>query len=151
MPCRWARSCVFMLLPERPETDGCQYTRKDFLHGQNVYRAPLYRLWSRTPRIFSGILRIRTFTGGLGSCTPEPKNIGASVIPMSSGNTENRFWCMISGSTVLCCTLLMHFIWRMPLKIPVSAWGIPTNRKSVRSVRKTWTENMRHEIEENWY
>lgn len=44
------------------------------------------------------------FTGGLGAHAGA-ENIGASVIPMSSGNTEKQITLMHDfGSTVLCCT-----------------------------------------------
>ena len=87
------------------------------------------------------------FTGGLGAHAGA-ENIGASVIPMSSGNTEKQITLMHDfGSTVLCCTpsyalYLADAIKdsgypREEFKLKVGAFGA-----------EPWTENMRHEIEE---
>ena len=87
------------------------------------------------------------FTGGLGAHYGA-ENIGASVIPVSSGNTEKQIALMHDfGATVLCCTpsyaLFMadairdSGISRDELKLRVGVFGA-----------EPWTENMRKEIEE---
>ena len=87
------------------------------------------------------------FTGGLGA-HDGATNIGASVIPMSSGNTEKQVKIMHDfGSTVLCCTpsyalfiadyIADSGISREELKLKIGAFGA-----------EPWTENMRREIEE---
>jgi phenylacetate-CoA ligase len=87
------------------------------------------------------------FTGGLGAHYGA-ENIGASVIPMSSGNTEKQITLMHDfGATVLCCTpsyalfiadaIKDSGISRNELKLKIGAFGA-----------EPWTENMRKEIEE---
>ncbi len=87
------------------------------------------------------------FTGGLGA-HDGATNIGASVIPMSSGNTEKQVKIMHDfGSTVLCCTpsyalFIADYIKdsgipREEFKLHIGAFGA-----------EPWTENMRREIEE---
>ena len=76
------------------------------------------------------------------------ENIGASVIPMSSGNTEKQITLMHDfGSTVLCCTpsyalyladaIKDSGLPREEFKLKIGAFGA-----------EPWTENMRNEIEE---
>lgn len=87
------------------------------------------------------------FTGGLGAHYGA-EHIGASVIPMSSGNTDKQIILMHDfGATVLCCTpsyaLFMadairdSGIKRENLKLRIGAFGA-----------EPWTENMRKEIED---
>ena len=86
------------------------------------------------------------FTGGLGLHGGASK-IGATVIPISSGNTANQIQTMIDfGATVLCCTpsyamYLAEEIERMgvkdQLKLRVGVFGA-----------EPWSENMRAQIEE---
>lgn len=85
------------------------------------------------------------FTGGLGAHDGVAR-IGATVIPMSSGNTPLQIQNMIDfGATVLCCTpsyalYLGEEIERAglkdQLKLKVGIFGA-----------EPWTEEMRHEIE----
>ena len=76
------------------------------------------------------------------------ENLGASVIPMSSGNTDKQILLMHDfGSSVLCCTpsyalfiadkLKESGIDRNELKLRVGVFGA-----------EPWTEEMRSEIEE---
>ena len=86
------------------------------------------------------------FTGGLGLHGGASK-VGATVIPISSGNTANQIQTMIDfGATVLCCTpsyamYLGEEIERMgvkdQLKLRVGVFGA-----------EPWSENMREQIEE---
>ena len=85
------------------------------------------------------------FTGGLGAHDGATR-IGATVIPMSSGNTPLQIQNMIDfGATVLCCTpsyalYIGEEIERAglkdQLKLKVGIFGA-----------EPWTEEMRHEIE----
>jgi phenylacetate-CoA ligase len=87
------------------------------------------------------------FTGGLGIHYGGEK-IGASVIPVSGGNTTRQLQLMHDfGSTVLACTpsyalflaeaIEESGIYRKELKLRVGVFGA-----------EPWTENMRKEIEE---
>jgi len=87
------------------------------------------------------------FTGGLGFHYGGEK-IGASVIPVSGGNTKRQLQLMEDlGSTVLACTpsyalylaeaIEESQIDRNNLKLKIGAFGA-----------EPWTENMRREIEE---
>ncbi len=86
------------------------------------------------------------FTGGLGLHYGGEK-IGASVIPISGGNTKRQLQLMLDfGSTVLACTpsyalylaeaIEESGIKRSDLKLRVGVFGA-----------EPWTENMRREIE----
>ncbi|MGL4293419.1 MAG: phenylacetate--CoA ligase family protein [Bacteroidales bacterium] len=87
------------------------------------------------------------FTGGMGAHYGA-ENIGASVIPMSSGNTDKQILLMKDfGSSVLCCTpsyalyladkIHESGIARDEFKLRVGAFGA-----------EPWTEEMRLEIED---
>ncbi len=86
------------------------------------------------------------FTGGFGAHSAAQR-IGATVIPMSSGNTPLQIQTMIDfGATVLCCTpsyamYLAEEAERMgvrdQLKLRVGIFGA-----------EPWSENMRREIEQ---
>ena len=86
------------------------------------------------------------FTGGLG-LHGGVSRLGATVIPISSGNTANQIQTMVDfGATVLCCTpsyamYLAEEIERMgvkdQLKLRVGIFGA-----------EPWSENMRQQIEE---
>lgn len=87
------------------------------------------------------------FTGGLGAHYGA-ENIGASVIPISSGNTEKQIDLMHDfGATVICCTpsyalfmadaLKDSGISRDALKLKIGVFGA-----------EPWTESMRKEIED---
>ena len=86
------------------------------------------------------------FTGGLGA-HDGASNIGASVIPMSSGNTQKQITLMHDfGASVLCCTpSYAQFLgeamnaseWpREEFKLKIGAFGA-----------EPWTENMRQNLE----
>ena len=88
------------------------------------------------------------FTGGLGA-HDGATNIGASVIPMSSGNTQKQITLMHDfGTSVLCCTpsyalflgeaLRESGYPRDEFKLRVGAFGA-----------EPWTEEMRVKIEES--
>ena len=123
------------------------YTRKDL----SVWTESLSRCFTAYSADNSDFFQVAygygLFTGGLGAHYGA-ENIGASVIPMSSGNTEKQITLMHDfGATVLCCTpsyaLFMadaikdSGISRDELKLKIGVFGA-----------EPWTENMRKEIEE---
>lgn len=88
------------------------------------------------------------FTGGLGA-HDGATNIGASVIPMSSGNTQKQITLMHDfGSSVLCCTPSYAMFLgeamrdsgypREDFKVRIGAFGA-----------EPWTEEMRGKLEES--
>lgn len=125
------------------------YTRKDL----NIWSEVLARTFSAGGCGRSDIFHISfgygLFTGGLGAHSGAER-IGASVIPMSSGNTEKQIQLMTDfGSTVLCCTpsyalYLAETVYKMglqdKLQLRVGFFGA-----------EPWTEAMRHEIEEKFH
>jgi len=87
------------------------------------------------------------FTGGLGAHYGAEK-IGASVVPMSGGNTRRQLQIMEDfGSTVLCCTPSYAIF----LGEAAVEQGIDVRRLPLRVGffgAEPWTESMRREIEE---
>ena len=80
------------------------YTRKDLaMWTESISRA--FTAYGATKDdIFQVSYGYGLFTGGLGA-HDGAQNIGASVIPMSSGNTQKQITLMHDfGATVLCCT-----------------------------------------------
>jgi phenylacetate-CoA ligase len=87
------------------------------------------------------------FTGGLGAhCGVE--NIGGTVIPMSSGNTQKQIQLMHDfGATGLCCTPSYALF----LAETIRESGVPPEEFKLRMGAfgaEPWTENMRKELEE---
>lgn len=87
------------------------------------------------------------FTGGLGAHYGA-ENIGASVIPMSSGNTDKQIQLMHDfGTTMLCCTPSYALFMADAIKDS----GIPRSEFKLKAGAfgaEPWTENMRKELEE---
>ena len=86
------------------------------------------------------------FTGGLGA-HGGAQLIGATVIPISSGNTANQIQTMIDfGATVLCCTPS----YAMYLAEEVERLGVKDQLKLRVGIfgAEPWSENMRMQIEE---
>ena len=86
------------------------------------------------------------FTGGFGVHGGAQK-IGATIIPISSGNTANQIQTMIDfGATVLCCTPS----YAMYLGEEVERLGVKDQLKLRVGVfgAEPWSENMRLQIEE---
>lgn len=86
------------------------------------------------------------FTGGFGLHGGATK-LGATVIPISSGNTANQIQTMIDfGATVLCCTPS----YAMYLGEEVERLGVKDQLKLKVGIfgAEPWSENMRHQIEE---
>ena len=87
------------------------------------------------------------FTGGLGAHYGA-ENIGASVIPMSSGNTDKQIQLMHDfGTTMLCCTPSYALF----IADAIKDSGIPREDFKLKAGAfgaEPWTESMRKEIEE---
>ena len=87
------------------------------------------------------------FTGGLGA-HEGAQRIGATVIPISSGNTHNQIQTMVDfGSTALCCTPS----YAMYLGEAVNEAGLRDKIKLKAGIfgAEPWTEDMRHAIEDS--
>ena len=87
------------------------------------------------------------FTGGLGA-HEGAQRIGATVIPISSGNTHNQIQTMVDfGSTALCCTPS----YAMDLGEAINEAGLRDEIKLKAGVfgAEPWTEDMRHAIEDS--
>lgn len=122
------------------------YTRKDLATwAESISRA--FTAYGATKEdIFQVSYGYGLFTGGLGA-HDGATNIGASVIPISSGNTQKQIALMHDfGASVLCCTpsyamflgeaMRESGFARDEFKLRVGAFGA-----------EPWTENMRHELE----
>ena len=86
------------------------------------------------------------FTGGLGAHAGAHK-IGATVIPISAGNTQRQITTMIDfGSTALCCTPS----YAMYLGETIEEMGVKDQLKLKAGIfgAEPWTEDMRREIED---
>jgi phenylacetate-CoA ligase len=123
------------------------YTRKDLSAWTECLSRCMTAYGAEKSDIFQISYGYGLFTGGLG-VHYGAENIGASVIPMSSGNTEKQIKLMHDfGSTCLCCTpsyalFIADYIKdsgidRKDFKLKIGVFGA-----------EPWTENMRKEIEE---
>ena len=86
------------------------------------------------------------FTGGFGAHDGAIR-IGATVIPISAGNTARQIQTMIDfGATVLCCTPS----YAMYLGEAIEEMGVKDKLKLKAGIfgAEPWTEEMRHQIEE---
>lgn len=88
------------------------------------------------------------FTGGLGAHYGAER-IGASVIPISGGNTKRQIQIMQDfGSTVLCSTpSYALLIGETARELGVNMKDLPLRSACLGA--EPWTDNMRHEIEES--
>ncbi|MDR0657824.1 MAG: phenylacetate--CoA ligase [Mediterranea sp.] len=123
------------------------YTRKDLAGWTECLSRCFFAYGADKSDFFQVAYGYGLFTGGLGAHYGA-ENIGASVIPMSSGNTEKQITLMHDfGATVLCCTpsyalfiadaIRDSGISRDELKLKIGVFGA-----------EPWTENMRKEIED---
>jgi phenylacetate-CoA ligase len=122
------------------------YTRKDLGTWSEVMARTFASGGCSRNDIFQISYGYGLFTGGLGAHYGA-EMLGASVIPISSGNTEKQIQLMTDfGSTALCCTpsyalYLAEAIQEMgvrdKLKLKVGFFGA-----------EPWTEEMRREIEQ---
>lgn len=123
------------------------YTRKDLaMWAESISRA-FTAFGASKEDIFQISYGYGLFTGGLGA-HDGAQNIGASVIPISSGNTQKQITLMHDfGATVLCCTpsyaqflgeTMNESEWRRDeFKLRIGAFGA-----------EPWTENMRTKLEQ---
>ena len=123
------------------------YTRKDLSSWAECISRAFTAYGAGRSDIFQVSYGYGLFTGGLGAHAGA-ENIGASVIPMSSGNTEKQITLMHDfGSTVLCCTPS----YALYLADAIKDSGYPREEFQLKVGAlgaEPWTENMRHEIEE---
>ena len=123
------------------------YTRKDLASWAECISRAFTAYGAGRSDIFQVSYGYGLFTGGLGAHAGA-ENIGASVIPMSSGNTEKQITLMHDfGSTVLCCTPS----YALYLADAIKDSGYPREEFQLKVGAlgaEPWTENMRHEIEE---
>ena len=123
------------------------YTRKDLaMWAESISRA-FTAFGASKEDIFQISYGYGLFTGGLGA-HDGAQNIGASVIPISSGNKQKQITLMHDfGATVLCCTpsyaqflgeAMNESEWRRDeFKLRIGAFGA-----------EPWTENMRTKLEQ---
>jgi len=124
------------------------YTRKDLSIWSEVMARTFAAGGCTRNDVFQIAYGYGLFTGGLGAHYGA-ETLGASVIPISSGNTEKQIQLMTDfGSTVLCCTpsyalylaeAIQDMGVRDKLKLKVGFFGA-----------EPWTEEMRREIEEKF-
>ncbi|MBR5655240.1 MAG: phenylacetate--CoA ligase [Prevotella sp.] len=123
------------------------HTRKDIAMWVEAISRAFTAYGATKDDIFQVSYGYGLFTGGLGA-HDGATNIGASVIPMSSGNTQKQITLMHDfGTSVLCCTpsyamflgeAMRESEWaRDEFKLRVGAFGA-----------EPWTENMRQKLQE---
>ena len=122
------------------------HTRKDIAMWTEAISRAFTAYGASKDDIFQISYGYGLFTGGLGA-HDGATNIGASVIPMSSGNTQKQITLMHDfGASVLCCTpsyamflgeALRECEWpRDEFKLKIGAFGA-----------EPWTEEMRQKLE----
>ena len=122
------------------------YTRKDLAMWAEAISRAFTAYGATKDDIFQVAYGYGLFTGGLGA-HDGATNIGASVIPISSGNTQKQMTLMHDfGSTILCCTpsyamflgeAMQECEWsRDEFKLRIGAFGA-----------EPWTEKMRQKLE----
>lgn len=128
----------------RPTVVG--YTRQDLATWGEVVARCLSAYGTDKHDIFHVSFGYGLFTGGLG-LHYGVENLGATVIPMSSGNTAKQIQLMHDfGSTALACTLS----YALYLADAIKDSGIPREEFKLRVGMfgaEPWSENMRREIE----
>ncbi len=123
------------------------YTRKDLATWTESLSRAFTSFGCGKEDIFQISYGYGLFTGGLGAHSGAT-NIGASVIPISSGNTKKQITLMHDfGATALCCTpsyamflgeALKESPWpKEEFKLRVGAFGA-----------EPWTENMRQTLQD---
>lgn len=122
------------------------YTRKDLGIWAEMIARCLTAYGTDRHDIFSVAYGYGLFTGGLGMHYGV-ENLGATVIPMSSGNTSKQIQLMHDfAPTALACTPSYALF----LAEAIEASGIPRSEFKLRTGifgAEPWTENMRREIE----
>ena len=123
------------------------YTRKDIaMWVESISRA--FTAYGATKNdIFQISYGYGLFTGGLGA-HDGATNIGASVIPISSGNTQKQITLMHDfGSSVLCCTPSYAMFLGEAMK--ASEWSRDEFKLRIGAFgAEPWTEEMRQKLQE---
>lgn len=125
------------------------YSRRDLETWAEVTARCLYMAGADRKAVVQIAYGYGLFTGGLGMHYGAEK-VGASVIPMSGGNTEKQLMLMEDfGSTVLACTpsYALHLIESL------EASGKERSHFKLKSGifgAEPWSEQMRKQIEERW-
>ncbi len=123
------------------------YTRRDIEIWSEMIARSLSAYGANCNDIFSVAYGYGLFTGGLG-LHYGVEHIGATVIPMSSGNTTKQIQLMHDfGATALACTPS----YALYLAEAIEKTKIPRSNFNLRVGifgAEPWTENMRREIEE---
>ena len=92
---------------------------------------------------------VTVYLPGVGS-TPRAERLGASVIPISGGNTKRQVMIMRDfGSTVLTCTPSYALV----IGETMEEMGISKDEMKLKHGvfgAEPWSENMRLEIEKSW-
>lgn len=122
------------------------YTRKDLAAWTECLSRAFTAFGAGPKDIFQISYGYGLFTGGLGA-HQGAENVGASVIPMSSGNTTKQIQLMHDfGSTMLCCTPSFGLF----LAEAIKESGLPREEFKLKAGAfgaEPWTENMRKELE----
>ena len=122
------------------------YTRRDINLWSEVVARTLYCAGTHRDDIVQVAYGYGLFTGGLGIHYGTEK-IGATVIPISGGNTKKQIQLMKDfGSTVLACTPS----YSLYMAEAISEMGLAPDDLKLRIGifgAEPWTENMRKEIE----
>lgn len=123
------------------------YTRKDLSLWSECLSRAFTAYGAGKSDVFQIAYGYGLFTGGLGAHYGA-ENIGASVIPMSSGNTEKQITLMHDfGTTMLCCTPS----YALYMADAIRDSGLPREEFKLKAGAfgaEPWTENMRKELEE---
>lgn len=122
------------------------YTRKDLSTWSEVMARTFAAGGCSRNDIFQVAYGYGLFTGGLGAHYGA-ELLGASVIPISSGNTEKQVQLMTDfGTTALCCTPS----YALYLAEAIQEMGVQDKLKLKYGFfgAEPWTEKMRHEIED---
>lgn len=122
------------------------YTRKDLEDWDNCVARMMTAVGLGEDDFIQVAYGYGLFTGGLGAHGGSQK-IGATTIPISSGNTHNQIQTMVDfGSTALCCTPS----YALYLGEAAEELGVTDKLKLKAGIfgAEPWTEDMRHAIED---
>jgi phenylacetate-CoA ligase len=126
------------------------YTRNDLLHWSNLVARILVSSGVTPEDVIQVSFGYGLFTGGFG-LHYGAERLGASVIPVSSGNTERQIMIMKDyKSTVLVCTPS----YALHIAEVLGDMGVHPNELSLKIGcfgAETWSEHIRKKIEENLY
>ena len=122
------------------------YTKRDLELWADCFARMLVAIGATDEDVVQVSYGYGLFTGGLGAHDGATR-IGATVIPMSSGNTPLQIQNMIDfGATVLCCTPS----YALYIGEEIEKAGLKDQLKLKAGIfgAEPWSESMRHEIEE---